>query len=154
MRPRGPFRKMAAGQHRTGNSSEVSTKTSTVNDLNPAALLAVAEVSDDILLPPERRAAPRIYDPFPVVVQGIDLSGRAFEAVTALDNISADGLYLRLMTEVGEGAKLYLVLTLAPALSPESKPSSVAVRGEVIRVEPKPGSAFGVAVRIRRHRFK
>ncbi|HEV2762953.1 MAG TPA: PilZ domain-containing protein [Pyrinomonadaceae bacterium] len=123
----------------------MSIKTALVNDLGPVGTLPVADEFDSTYRRPERRAVPRIYDPFPARVQGIDIHGRAFETLTALDNISADGLYLRLMADVRRGTKLYIVLSLA---------SEVTVQGEVIRVESKPGSAFGVAVRIKQHKFK
>src|SRR5438270_3427276 len=48
----------------------------------------------------ERRRRPRLYEPFPVMVRGVDASGTSFEINTVLDNMSADGLYVRLRRQV------------------------------------------------------
>ena len=101
----------------------------------------------------ERRRKPRIYKPFPATVRGVSASGEPFQINTVLDNLSAGGLYLRLMPRVEQGARLFIVIWLAPAPMGELTPPRVAARGRVLRSEPKPGGECGVAVRITRHRF-
>jgi hypothetical protein len=44
----------------------------------------------------ERRRHPRLSEPFPARVRHVDASGQAFESATALDNLSAGGLDVRL----------------------------------------------------------
>ena len=103
----------------------------------------------------ERRVTPRIFDPFPATVQGVDINGDFFRFNTVLDNISAGGVYLRLMPCVGRGAKLSIVFQLIPrreSLEGTETPS-VAVQGNVLRVEPKHGGSCGVAVSITHHQF-
>src|SRR2546422_5223577 len=43
-----------------------------------------------------RRRKPRIHELFPVTVHGVDGNGEAFEANGVLDNLSVDGLYMKL----------------------------------------------------------
>lgn len=103
---------------------------------------------------PERRHTPRIYDPFPTKVQGLDVSGKSFEVTTVLDNISAGGIYLRLNPTVNVGTSLSIVFQL-PSFSTraEGTPPRVAVQGKILRVEPKHGGVQGIAVAITQHRF-
>jgi PilZ domain-containing protein len=102
----------------------------------------------------ERRRKPRIFDPFPAKVKGTNLDGESFETETVIDNLSADGLYLRLMQRVKQGAKLSVVfqLSLKPGAEAVSQPR-VAVKGLVLRTESKPGGVFGVAITFDRARF-
>jgi len=95
----------------------------------------------------ERRRKARVEVPFRATVQGRDGAGCPFEALTVADNLSAGGLYLRLLREVREGANLLINLSLAgEAAAPESHGLGLEVYGRVIRVAPVPGGAFGVAV--------
>lgn len=98
---------------------------------------------------------PRIYDPFPTTVQGVDVNGKSFQVKTVLDNISAGGVYLRLAPWVGEGAKLSIIFQLTSRVpnAEEADTPSIAVQGKVLRVEPKHGGACGVAIMITRHQF-
>ena len=101
----------------------------------------------------EQRRHPRIYEPFPILVHGVDARGEEFELETVLDNFSAGGLYMRLLWRVAVGAKLFAVVRLAAdPLAWEAAPC-VAVRGVVRRVEPQPNGTYGVGVAFTRHRF-
>ena len=92
---------------------------------------------------PERRRHPRVCLPFPASVEGVDEGGKPFRAETALDDLSAGGVYLRLAERVLPDA--VLTVTARFSMVP-SRGIVVRLTGRVLRVEPKPGGAFGVAV--------
>lgn len=96
----------------------------------------------------ERRAKPRVVIPFRSTVHGLDVEGLAFEVATVVDNMAGGGLYLRIMREVREGAKLLINVEMnchqgAPE---ENGGMSLEVYGTVRRVDRMAGRAFGVAV--------
>ena len=99
----------------------------------------------------DRRRKPRIYEPFPARVRGVDWRGDPFEVEAVLDNLSAGGLYLRLKRRMEAGAKLFIFFRLATRLTPEAKGLGVAARSRVLRSDPLPNGAFGVAVAFERH---
>lgn len=103
----------------------------------------------------ERRVTPRIYDPFPTTVQGVDVNGKPFQIKTVLDNISAGGAYLHLVPWVKKGAKLSIVFQLTPRLTSadEADTPGVAVQGRVLRVDQKHGGVCGIALLITHHQF-
>lgn len=97
----------------------------------------------------ERRGKPRICVPFHARVKGVDEKGKAFNVDTVLDNISGDGLYLRLMPCVDQGATLSLVVGLHSASETTEDVARFSIDGLVRRVEKKTGGACGVAVTFR-----
>jgi len=101
----------------------------------------------------EQRRHPRIYEPFPVLVRGVDVHREAFVIETRLDDFSASGLYLRPPWPVAVGARLFAVvrITMNP-LAWEASPR-VAVHGVVRRVEPRLDGTYGVGMAFTRHRF-
>ena len=101
----------------------------------------------------ERRSQPRISAPFAATVQGIDARGEAFRSATVVDNISAGGLYLRLVACPELRAKLSLVVQVASAPTGGEEALRLRIDGEVLRIEPLPGGACGLAVLINRRRF-
>lgn len=94
----------------------------------------------------ERRRRPRIYDPFPTTVRGVDAQGEAFESETVLDNFGAGGLYLRLARRVEEGAELDFVIRLSPVPANGVDAARVVMHGVVLRAESRPCDTCGVAV--------
>ncbi|MBI3325996.1 MAG: PilZ domain-containing protein [Nitrospinae bacterium] len=98
----------------------------------------------------EARRDPRLYEPFPVKVRGVDANGDDFDLNTVLDNFSAGGLYLRLPQRLEPGAKVFAVVRLTTQDAPGAR---VAVRGRVRCLEPKPDGGCGVAIQFTRHRF-
>jgi hypothetical protein len=101
----------------------------------------------------DQRAKPRISVPFPADVQGHDDKGKTFNITTVLDNVSGNGLYLRMMPCVEPGTKLSIVLKLlTPSDLVDSEPR-FAIEGVVVRAEEKTGGACGVAVTFDRVRF-
>ena len=96
------------------------------------------------------RRHPRLYQPFPVKVRGVDAEGGDFDLNTVLENFSAGGLYLHLPQVLEPGAKVFAVVRLG---TQEAPGAVVAVRGRVRRVDAKPDGGSGVAVQFTRHRF-
>lgn len=101
----------------------------------------------------DQRAKPRISVPFPADVQGKDKKGDEFSITTVLDNISGNGLYLRMMPCVDLGARLSIVLKLlTPSDLVEAEPR-FAIEGVVVRAEEQSGGACGVALTFDSVRF-
>jgi hypothetical protein len=114
-------------------------------------------VSDDGLRPDarshERRSNPRIYVPFHATVRGVNNEGEKFNVETVLDNISGDGLYMRMMPSVKEGTKLSLALKLYTDSDRTQEAPRVLVAGVVLRTENKAGGVCGVAVAFKQVHF-
>lgn len=102
----------------------------------------------------ERRRTPRIQWPSWAKIRGANADG-IFEVQTVIDNISAGGFYVRLLSEVEVGARVFCVFgfTSYPASIQAKEAPRLAVRGSVLRVEPLAGGVYGVAVRILNYRF-
>jgi hypothetical protein len=101
----------------------------------------------------ERRQKPRVDRPYVAKVRGKDANGRAFQADTLLDNLSASGLYLRVPFQVETGARLFILIGLLTSTPDESSGGRVAVRGVVLRAEPREFGLWGLALKIISHRF-
>src|SRR5213596_1917442 len=100
-----------------------------------------------------RRRKPRIYEPFAARVRGVDGRGDPFEVEAVLDNLSAGGLYMWVKRRVEEGLQIFILFRLATRLTPEVKGLRVAAHGRVLRSEPGPDGACGVAVVFERYRY-
>jgi hypothetical protein len=100
----------------------------------------------------ERRRKVRIYLPFPAVVEGVNTSGEQFKVDTVLDNLSKEGLYLRLFPSVSQGSEITIVFRLSTSAAEASSPK-VLIKGTILRVEERPGGASGVAVQFKSPRF-
>lgn len=98
----------------------------------------------------ERRGKPRINEPFPAEVRGVDASGELFQAETVLDNLSASGLYLRLARRVERDTEVSIVTRLS---SVPTEGALVAMRGVVVRTEPQVDGSYGMAVVLEQHLF-
>ena len=101
----------------------------------------------------ERRAKPRIMEPFPVTVHGMDASGESFEVASVLDNLSASGLYLRLEQRIEPGTTLFIISLLTTAALITDAAPRLALHGVVLRSELRPGGFCGVAVALSNHKF-
>jgi hypothetical protein len=103
---------------------------------------------------PERRAKPRIRCTYPARVRGQDSSGRLFSEDTLVDNISAEGMYLRLKTEINPEILLSIVFRFTKtAPLGEGRGALVSVEGQTVRAQKQSDGAFGVAVKIQNHHF-
>jgi len=92
----------------------------------------------------ERRRKPRIYNPFPAVVRGVNKDGQDFEVRTVLDNLSADGLYLRMIPCVEKGTRLIIIFELSSS-SDQVNSANVRVQSRVVRTDQTVGGSCGVA---------
>ena len=86
-------------------------------------------------------------------MRGEDINREAFEVSTVVDNFSAGGLYLRLVQHVKEGAKMNITARLSTSSVVENPGPIVLLHSKVLRVEPKPGGIYGLALTIMRRRF-
>jgi hypothetical protein len=98
----------------------------------------------------ERRGKPRINEPFPARMWGVDSGDLPFNVDCVLDNISSTGLYLRMTTEVATGDDVRLIVHL---LSGPTTGATATLYGKVLRTELQPDGRHGVAVAITKHRF-
>ena len=73
-------------------------------------------------------------------------AGDYFTIETVLDNISSDGLYMRMMPDVSLGARLSIDVGLYTASHITENAPRFSVEGVVLRKETKAGGAAGVAV--------
>ena len=101
----------------------------------------------------ERRDKLRISVPFHAKVKGLDLTGNEFIVETVLDNISADGLYMRIVPSVEIGANLSIDVGLHTTSHVTEDSPRFSLDGVVLRTEEKPGGAYGVAVSFAKVRF-
>jgi hypothetical protein len=101
----------------------------------------------------ERRSKPRICELFPVTVHGVDGNGEAFETTSVLDNLSTDGLYVRIGQGIQPGATLSIIIELAPASNNGDPTARVVMYGMVLRSELTPSGACGVAIKFSRYQF-
>jgi hypothetical protein len=101
----------------------------------------------------ERRSKLRISVPFHARVKGTDWSGNEFVVETVLDNIGADGLYMRIVPRVEIGAKLCIDVGLHTTSHVTENSPRFSVDGNVLRADEKLGGACGVAVAFAKVRF-
>lgn len=101
----------------------------------------------------DRRKKPRIYVPFRAIVRGVNSQGEEFSVDTVLDNMSGDGLYMRMMPLVKKGGRLSIEIGLTTPSDEDPEPSRTMVEGVVLRSEMKAGGVCGVAVKFDRVRF-
>ena len=97
----------------------------------------------------ERRAKPRIKEPFPTKAWGRDAEGQLFEIDGILDNISSTGLYLRLPRRLNSGAELSVVIKFVTGRDG----ATALLLTEVLRAELQPEGDHGLALAIKEHHF-
>jgi hypothetical protein len=101
----------------------------------------------------ERRDGLRVEVPFPVIVRGVDEARNRFTSETLLDNFSACGLFLRLPRYIAPETVLFVIVRLSTVPAHAASAPKVALRGTVLRVEPRAEGVWGLAIEFRRHRF-
>lgn len=106
-----------------------------------------------VRIPVERRRVTRVCAPFHVTVRGASEDGTRFERRTVVDNLSAGGLYARLVGRFAPGMRLFALVWFSPSQGDAGRRPCLAVRAVVLRAEPKPGGVCGLAVHITHHRF-
>jgi hypothetical protein len=93
----------------------------------------------------ERRGKPRVSEPFPTTVSGIDKAGEFFRLDCVLDNISSTGAYLKMPRQLEQGSELRLIVNFSAGPSPGA---AVAIRGVALRSDPQADKRWGLAVTI------
>jgi|SRR5215471_6009366 len=101
--------------------------------------------------PVDRRSKPRLALPLPVSVRGRDARGKPFVIDTLLENISADGAYIRMPSCPALGTAVRVLVRFSTS-SDISKGARVAAHGAVVRIE-EHKLGYGVAVRFTNHKF-
>lgn len=102
----------------------------------------------------ERRSKPRVSEPFPARVRGVDGDGHKFKVIVELDNLSAGGVYLRISQMVPIGTRLLLLIGLAPSSDQWLKGPLVSAQGVVVREDSLHGGDRGVAVMFTHYRMR
>jgi hypothetical protein len=98
----------------------------------------------------ERRANPRVAHPFPVTLRTTGIGG-VLHIETVLDNVSARGLFVRLVRPIEPGASLSIGIRLWAA-DPQVAGARVSARGVVRRMERLGDGEYGIAVEFSRPR--
>ncbi|HEX8889117.1 MAG TPA: PilZ domain-containing protein [Pyrinomonadaceae bacterium] len=93
----------------------------------------------------ERRSVPRIKGPFPAVALDVAACKETLGVRTVVEDLSADGFYLRLAYPVQEREELLIITQISQAI--------LILRGEVCRVEEQKDGTYGLAGRITRHQI-
>ena len=100
----------------------------------------------------ERRRKPRIQVAYPAVVRGENTAHGRFQNGAILDNLSSTGLYLRVNHFVNQDRPLFVLFQLSNT-SDQGHSPRVAVRGRVVRIEPRSDGTCGLALKFERYRF-
>lgn len=98
-----------------------------------------------------RRSKLRVVVDFPAIVRGVDQHNQRFEEQTKLQDLSADGLCVKLQQTVQPGTKLLIAFRLASTL--EAPALSIAAQALVRHAPPQPCVSGGVGVIFQRYRF-
>lgn len=98
----------------------------------------------------ERRRKPRLKEPFPARIWGVDSGDLPFNVNCVVDNISSTGLYLRVPNLVDAGSEVRLIVHF---LNNSSTGATAALRGSILRSELQADGRRGIAINITRHRF-
>ena len=101
----------------------------------------------------ERRFSPRLYQPYPARVRGVDAGQQAFKEDTLIENLSTGGLYLRLARTLEEGADVSVAVRLSIGPTGPVPVLKLMARCVVVRTEPQPDGTCGVAVEFKRRRL-
>jgi hypothetical protein len=99
----------------------------------------------------ERRRSPRLEYLFPATLRGTDAMGQRLDIDTVLDNISANGLYVRISRRLEPGVAIAVGIALKRGQWETT--GRVALRGIVTRVELPRRGEYGVAIAFSRYRF-
>jgi PilZ domain len=98
----------------------------------------------------ERRSKPRLRNPFPATVTGIDQAGRAFQLQGELANMSSSGLYFRMAHGVNVGEELNFSIKFSNGIS---NGATARVVARVVRVERGADGLNGFGMAIMNYEF-
>ena len=98
----------------------------------------------------ERRVKPRSTKVLPARVWGVDSEDQPFSFDCKVDNISGEGVYLRIPRRMKFSSAISLVVRL---LNGPVEGAAAAIKGIVIRDQVEADGHRGIGVRIVEHRF-
>ena len=125
-------------------------QSSSTLDLHLGELIAEGESHHDELKLSDRRGKPRLSEPFPARIWGVDSGDLPFNVDCVLDNISSTGLYLRMARPVDVGNEVRLIVHL---LNGPTTGATASVQGRILRSELQADGKHGLAIAIEKHRF-
>jgi PilZ domain len=100
----------------------------------------------------ERRRKPRFICDYPVLIQGDEPGGEAFQVKGRAINLSRNGVNIVVNREISPGMELSLCLALnTQALKLGT--SSLVVHGTVMRCELQSEAVYSIAVEFQKYRF-
>ena len=82
----------------------------------------------------------------------MDVNGVTFKTDVVINNMSMDGLYLRILRNIRQGSQIFIALRFSTDLADMSHKMVMAIRGVALRGEPKSDGTWGVAIAIARCR--
>jgi hypothetical protein len=94
----------------------------------------------------DRRQRPRINDPLPVLVRGVNNQGEPFQFRSVVRDISAGGLCSVSPEALMIGERLYLHVLFAQANARAPQAPKASLRGIVLRTEKRPDGTCIFAV--------
>jgi c-di-GMP-binding flagellar brake protein YcgR len=94
----------------------------------------------------ERRQRPRINDPLPILVRGVNDRGERFQFRSVVRDIGAGGLCAIAPEVLNAGRKLYLHVRFARADANPAQAPEASFRGVVLRSEERPDGTCMFAV--------
>jgi hypothetical protein len=100
----------------------------------------------------ERRQKRRVSQPFPATLRGVDARGERVDIDTVLDNISANGVYVRISRQLERGARIGVGIGLKQSDQWDAT-ARVAVRGVVARVERTRTGEYGTGIAFTKYRI-
>jgi len=98
----------------------------------------------------ERRAKPRVAEPFTTTVSGIDKTGELFELDCIIDNISSTGVYIKMSRQLEQGSHVRLMVNFS---ADPSTAGGAAIRGVALRCDAQVEQTWGLAVAITEYAF-
>jgi hypothetical protein len=101
----------------------------------------------------EKRGKPRVECDYLAIVKGQDAQGKRFEEIARINNLSANGLYMRLQRTIFMGEELFVTIFLHNRTREQTGPK-ITTTGIVVRTEqPREGTTVGIALKILDYRF-
>ncbi len=101
----------------------------------------------------ERRSKPRTELVCRALVRCPLDGDRRFTEESRVENISADGLYLRMQAPVSPGCQILALLFLPPGNGAENAGATIAVKATVVRAELLPNGSRGIGAQFNHYRF-
>jgi hypothetical protein len=101
----------------------------------------------------ERRQKPRIYDPIPIKVRGLESGGRRFEFDTVADDFGPGGFSARASQRCLPGQKLFFIIQFCLARNMELQAPMLAAHGNVLRINEQQDGSYKFAAGLSHYRF-